>query len=62
MHNQTYEAAMKIGKPVGDRVKKTKANHYASDCPLAGHHIAHGLKDGSVPQHPLGLLRLAYGI
>lgn len=59
---ESYETAMKIGKPVCDRVKKAGAHHYTSDCPLAGYHVRDGLKDGSQPEHPLALLRLAYGI
>jgi len=59
---ETYEASMKIGKPVFNQVKKAEADHYASDCPMAGHHIEHGIQDGSKPEHPLSLLRLAYGL
>ena len=59
---ETHEIAMKIGKPVCNRVEKADANYYASDCPIAGHHIANGLKNGSASKHPLALLRLAYGI
>ncbi len=57
-----HEASMKIARPVVNRVKQAKADHYGSDCPMAGNHIAHGLKDGSEAQHPLSLLRMAYGI
>ncbi len=59
---ETHEMAKKIGKPVVDRVQKAEANHYASDCPIAGHHIQNGLENVSKPEHPLALLRLAYGI
>lgn len=59
---ETYPISMKIGKPVMDQVQKAKPDHYASDCPMAGHHLANGLGDGSQPEHPLSLLRLAYGI
>lgn len=68
-HNGTYavkseyhEASMKIGKPVVNRVKQARPDHYSSDCPMAGHQIENGLGDGSLPEHPLTLLRLAYGI
>ena len=44
------------------RVKKAEADHYGSDCPMAGHHIAHGMDDGSQTEHPMSLLRKAYGI
>ena len=57
-----HESAMKIARPVVSRVKKAKADHYGSDCPMAGHHIEHGMADGSKTQHPMSLLRKAYGI
>ncbi len=57
-----HETSMKICKPVVSRVAKAAADHYCSDCPMAGHQIENGLADGSRPEHPLKLLRLAYGI
>ena len=57
-----HEASMKIVRPVVNRVKKSAADHYGSDCPMAGHHIEHGLADGSQTEHPMSLLRQAYGI
>jgi glycerol-3-phosphate dehydrogenase subunit C len=57
-----HEASMKIVRPVSNRVKQAAADHYGSDCPMAGNHIAHGLGDGSEAEHPLTLLRKAYGI
>jgi Fe-S oxidoreductase len=59
---ETYETSMKIGRPVFEQVEKSGSNHYASDCPMAGHRIEHGRQDGSRAEHPLALLRLAYGI
>ena len=68
-HDGTYAAkkefhasAMKIVKPVVERVKKAEAAHYGSDCAMAGHHIENSLKDGRAPEHPITLLRKAYGI
>jgi glycerol-3-phosphate dehydrogenase subunit C len=68
-HNGTYavksrfrEAAVKIGRPVVQKVQAAKPDHYTSDCPMAGHQIQTGLKDMGPPEHPLKLLRLAYGI
>lgn len=68
-HNGTYavkqefhDFSMKIGKPVVQRVQQAVPDHYSSDCPMAGHQIENGLKNGKVPEHPLALLRLAYGI
>ncbi len=69
-HNGTYavkrefhEHSVKIGRPVVQRVAAAGADHYASDCPMAGEQIAHGLADrGRGPEHPMSLLRQAYGI
>jgi Fe-S oxidoreductase len=68
-HNGTYgvkreyhEISMKIGRPVAQRVSASGADHYTSDCPMAGHQIEHGLAEKRAPEHPLTLLRLAYGI
>ncbi len=57
-----HKTSMKICRPVTNRVKQAKADHYASDCPMAGDQIANGLGDGSAPEHPLALLRRAYGL
>jgi len=60
---ETHAASMKIGKPVVNRVEKSGADYYSSDCPMAGHQIENGLPDGaSPPMHPFSLLRKAYGI
>lgn len=58
----TYENARKIAKPVENRVKQAEAQHFTSDCVMAGAHIAHGLNDGTTAEHPVTLLRKAYGI
>ena len=57
-----HEIAMKIGRPVVNRVKQSGADYYSSDCPMAGHHIENGLDDARPPTHPLTLIRKAYGI
>ena len=57
-----HEASMKIVKPVVNQVKRLEADHYGSDCPMAGHHIEHALGDGRPTEHPMSLLRKAYGI
>ena len=57
-----HEISMKIGKPVVNRVQKAQPDHYCSDCPMAGHQIENGLEGDQAPEHPLKLLRMAYGI
>ncbi len=68
-HDGTYavkreyrEVSMKIAKPVVDRVAALDPEHLASDCPMAGAQIASGWGSGRAAEHPLRLLRLAYGI
>lgn len=58
----TYANARKIARPVETRVKQAEPDHFTSDCVMAGAHIAHGLGDGREAEHPLTLLRKAYGI
>jgi len=60
--SEFHDTAMKICKPVVNKVKQNKADVYTSDCAMAGHHIEAGLADGSKPIHPVSLLRKAYGI
>lgn len=60
--SEFHEVSMKICKPVVNRVTQANADHYSSDCPMAGHQIENGLKNGRVPEHPFTLLRIAYGI
>jgi Fe-S oxidoreductase len=68
-HNGTYAvkkeyraASVKIGAPVVKRVESAKADHYSSDCPMAGHQIESGLSTAASPEHPMSLVRKAYGL
>jgi Fe-S oxidoreductase len=62
-----HETAMKIGRPVFRQMAehpKGETRWVASDCQLAGHHIAQGMQgkaDGKLA-HPITLLRTAYGL
>ena len=61
-----HPLAMKIGKPVFKAMAKDEPDVISSDCALAGHHIAQGMAEAGTPakalQHPLTLLRRAYGL
>jgi Fe-S oxidoreductase len=63
---ETHPLALKIGKPVFKAMAAPKPDVISSDCALAGHHIAQGMANEGVPapelQHPLSLLRRAYGL
>jgi len=67
-HDGTYgvkkrfrEASVKIARPVMRRVEQAGADHFVSDCPMAGAQIAGGVA-GVTAEHPLTLLRRAYGL
>jgi Fe-S oxidoreductase len=67
--SETYEKAMKIARPVVNRVKQAEPDTFGSDCPMAGRLIAHSLeKEGwednpdAKSEHPLTMVRRAYGI
>jgi len=61
-----HPIAMKIGKPVFKAMARDEPDYISSDCALAGHHIAQGMAQAGTPaknlQHPLSLMRLAYGL
>ena len=61
-----HEIAMKIGKPVFKAMAKDEPDFISSDCAMAGHHIAQGMRNNGLPaaklQHPLSLVRIAYGM
>lgn len=57
-----HDISMKICKPIVNRVKNSNPDHYSSDCPMAGHQIENGLENGKQPEHPLRLIRMAYGL
>ncbi len=56
-----HEVSKKIARPVVNKVKRSSARHFISDCPMAAEQIAQDLDDYA-PEHPMGLLRHAYGI
>ena len=60
--SEFHDMAMKICRPVVNKVKQASPDHYTSDCAMAAHHIESGLADGSRPEHPITLIRRAYGI
>jgi len=63
---KTHPVAMKIGKPVFRAMAAPSPDVVASDCALAGHHIAQGMANEGTPapelRHPLSLLKRAYGL
>jgi Fe-S oxidoreductase len=56
-----HDISKKIARPVVNKVKKSGADHFVSDCPMASDQIAQDL-EGYSAGHPMSLLRKAYGI
>ena len=61
-----FDQSMKIGAPVFKRMSDGDPDYVSSDCPIAGRRIAQGIAaDGDSrarKEHPLTLLRMAYGL
>ena len=62
-----YAASMKIGRPVFRQMAQEDPDYVSSDCPIAGRRILQGIDEGGEPhharkEHPLTLLRIAYGL
>lgn len=57
-----YDAAVKIAKPVARKVDQQANARFASDCPMAATHVAHVAEREVLPEHPMTLLRIAYGL
>jgi glycerol-3-phosphate dehydrogenase subunit C len=60
--SETYAKAMKIVRPVVNRVKQAEADTFGSDCPMAGRLIAHGMEGSGEAEHPISMVRKAYGV
>lgn len=60
--SECHDFAVKICRPVVNRIKNNIIDHYISDCPMAGIQIENGLNDGTLATSPFTLLRMAYGI
>jgi len=63
-----FADSMKIGRPVFRQMAATAPDYVSSDCAIAGRHIEQGIDDGGLgegtfrKQHPLSLIRIAYGL
>ncbi len=59
---------MKIGRPVFRQMAEAEPDYVSSDCAIAGRHIQQGMGDSGLDkgkaekQHPITLIRIAYGL
>jgi Fe-S oxidoreductase len=59
--SEFYDISRKIARPVVNKVAKSEADWFVSDCPMAAEQIAQELESHDAG-HPMSLLRKAYGI
>lgn len=59
---ETRENSVKIARPVVRQVNEKNPDHFSSDCPMAAVHIAELSDSVEQAEHPMALLRRAYGI
>ena len=59
---ETHDQAVNIGRPVARKVEQQQARHFTSDCPMAANHIAAMASNVTRTEHPMTLLRKAYGL
>jgi Fe-S oxidoreductase len=58
-----YADSMKIGRPVFRAMAEADPDYISSDCPIAARQIEQGIgASRAKKEHPLSLLRIAYGI
>ena len=59
---ETRDKSVKIARPTVRKVDEQAPDRFISDCPMAGEHIAHLAANVDKAEHPMTLLREAYGL
>ena len=59
---ETHDIAIKIARPIVKEYQKNEAQNFTSDCTLAAHHIVNAMGNQVTPDHPISLMKKAYGI
>ena len=58
-----FDKSMKIGRPVFRQMAEPEPDYVSSDCAIAARHIVQGMGETRAEkQHPITLLRIAYGL
>ena len=62
--SEYFAKSMKIGKPVFRQMAEPQPDYVSSDCAIAARHILQGMGEEATAQkqHPITLLRIAYGL
>ncbi len=59
---ETRDKSVKIARPVVRKVDQQEPDHFMSDCPMAANQIAQLSEKVERAEHPMTLLRMAYGL
>jgi glycerol-3-phosphate dehydrogenase subunit C len=59
---ETHAKSLKIARPVVRKIDQQAPDHFISDCPMAGTQIANLSEQVDRAEHPMTLLRMAYGL
>ncbi|PCJ47395.1 MAG: Fe-S oxidoreductase [Gammaproteobacteria bacterium] len=59
---ETHKTAVKIARPVLRKLDAKEPDHFISDCPMAANHVANLSTKVDKAEHPMTLLRMAYGL
>ncbi|MDA8752601.1 heterodisulfide reductase-related iron-sulfur binding cluster [Halieaceae bacterium] len=59
---ETRAKSVKIARPVARKVDQQEPDHFMSDCPMAATQIANLAEKVEKAEHPMTLLRMAYGL
>ena len=59
---ETRDKSIKIARPVARKVDQQEPDHFMSDCPMAATQVAHLAEKVDKAEHPMTLLRMAYGL
>ncbi len=61
--SEYFDLSMKIGRPVFRQMAEADPDYVSSDCAIAGRHICQGMGETQAQkQHPISLIRIAYGL
>jgi Fe-S oxidoreductase len=61
--SEYFENSMKIGRPVFRQMAEAGPDYVSSDCAIAGRHILQGMGGTAArKEHPITLVRIAYGL
>jgi hypothetical protein len=61
--SEYFDMSMKIGRPVFKQMAAANPDYISSDCAIAGRHVCQGMGETRAQkQHPISLIRIAYGL